>query len=150
MGSNKPDFNKSLAGAFFSDPADTQPEAVQDQHSPRIMGQDTPPMKTDADGQFMFDVAPAGSDQTPPETISAPADQIKAWKTADSNGKNRRIVIEVPEGYTIDGTLLENRTKRVQILTTPTTYKRMKAQADTLGVSFNEIVNRAFNEYLER
>lgn len=126
----KKDFSNSPAMSFFSSDTET---AGSDQNSPRVMGQSAP-----ADG---------AQDQTQPE---APADNIKAWKTADSNGKNRKTIIEVPDGYTLDDLLIEKRTKRVNVLLQPSLYERMKARAELMGVSFNEIVNRAFAEYLER
>lgn len=123
----KKDFSNSPAMSFFSSDTET---AGSDQHSPRVMGQGAP-----ADG---------AQDQT------ASTDDIRAWKTADSNGKNRKTIIEVPDGYTLEDVLIEKRTKRVNVLLQPSLYERMKARAELMGVSFNEIVNRAFAEYLER
>ena len=43
----------------------------------------------------------------------------------------------------------ETRSKRMQILITPTMYDALKALHDTTGLSVNTIVNEAIGEYLK-
>ncbi len=43
----------------------------------------------------------------------------------------------------------ETRSRRMQILVTPTMYESLKVLADGMKVSMNEIVNVALEEYLK-
>ncbi len=43
----------------------------------------------------------------------------------------------------------ETRSKRMQVLVTPTMYDSIKGLSDLTGLSMNEIVNVALGEYLK-
>lgn len=43
----------------------------------------------------------------------------------------------------------ESRSKRFQILLTPSIHERMAARAEQEGISMNELIYRAINKYLE-
>jgi len=43
----------------------------------------------------------------------------------------------------------ETRSKRMQVLITPTMYDALKCLSDVTGVSMNEIINVALGEYLK-
>lgn len=116
--------NPSLS--FFSDETiagvDGQPDTgTQDQKSPRIMGQAQPDRITDGA-------------------------HVKAMKTADSNGKNRRVVIEVPAGYKPTAELVETKSKRFNLLLQPSLYAEAKAVSNDLGISLNDFIHRAIQE----
>ena len=55
----------------------------------------------------------------------------------------------VPEGYRLEK-ITEKRTKRIQLVTEPSLYDRLKAAAAAAGVSVNEYVIQAINEKIER
>lgn len=44
---------------------------------------------------------------------------------------------------------IETKSKRVQILTTPSLHKKLKKQAKAEGLSVNELINKALTEYID-
>ena len=53
--------------------------------------------------------------------------------------------IEVPRGYKL---VKESKSKRIQLLVTPSTFADLKAAALTQDISLNQLCNRIFEEYL--
>lgn len=53
----------------------------------------------------------------------------------------------VPEGYKL---IRESKSKRLQLLVTPTTAANLKTAAAVEGISLNELCNRIFEEFLKR
>ena len=52
----------------------------------------------------------------------------------------------VPAGYRL---IRESKSKRLQLLVTPTTAANLKTAAAVQGISLNELCNRIFEEYLK-
>lgn len=52
---------------------------------------------------------------------------------------------EVPEGYVLRR---ESKTKRLQLLVTPTISTKLKSRAAQDGISVNELCTRIFEKYL--
>jgi len=44
----------------------------------------------------------------------------------------------------------ETRSRRIQVLITPTMHETLKALAETTGLSVNSIINAALSEYLNQ
>ena len=53
----------------------------------------------------------------------------------------------VPEGYRL---IRESKSKRLQLLVTPTIAANLKAAAAIEGISLNELCNRIFEDYLRK
>ncbi len=53
--------------------------------------------------------------------------------------------IKIPAGYKI---VRESRSKRLQLLITPTTEADLKTAAKIKGISLNELCNNIFDEFL--
>lgn len=70
------------------------------------------------------------------------------------NSEERESInISVPESFTVpEGYKLvkESKSKRLQLLVTPTTAANLKTAAAVEGISLNELCNRIFEEYLKR
>ena len=55
-----------------------------------------------------------------------------------------------PDGYKANPLYIETRSRRAQIMLQPSIYNRAKAAADQQGISFNEFVNNAIENELNR
>lgn len=55
-----------------------------------------------------------------------------------------------PDGYKANPLYIETRSRRAQIMLQPSIYSRAKAAADQQGISFNEFVNNAIENELNR
>lgn len=75
----------------------------------------------------------------------APADQILE-KTEPKPARSRKA----PAGYKPNPEYIEKRTRRVQMLIQPSLYDLLKAKAEAEGISTNEAINKAIEEYIER
>lgn len=53
----------------------------------------------------------------------------------------------IPKGYRL---VKEGKSERVQLLVRPSTKEALKRMASAEGVSVNELINTALEEYLER
>lgn len=53
---------------------------------------------------------------------------------------------KIPAGYRL---VREGKSKRMQLLVTPTTASELRAVADREGLSLNELCNRIFETYLK-
>lgn len=71
----------------------------------------------------------SGSDEAPEATAESAAAQ------------------DLPIGYKI---AKESKTRRLQLLIRPSVYTALKQLSEERGISFNELVNRVFEEYLEK
>lgn len=71
------------------------------------------------------------------DTKEAPADRPEKEPEA----------FNIPAGYRL---VRESKSKRLQLLVTPTTAANLKTAAALEGVSLNEICNRAFEEFLRK
>lgn len=72
-----------------------------------------------------------------PQEISEPAEMMAADPES----------FTVPEGYRL---IRESKSKRLQLLVTPTIAANMKAAAMIEGISLNELCNRIFEDYLRK
>lgn len=52
-----------------------------------------------------------------------------------------------PEGYRVNPLYIEKKTKRVQLVLQPSLYAKAEAAARNAGISFNELVHRALQNY---
>lgn len=55
--------------------------------------------------------------------------------------------VTIPKGYKL---VKENKSERMQLLIRPTIKDAIKAEAEALGLSMNDLVNSIFEDYLER
>lgn len=55
-----------------------------------------------------------------------------------------------PKGYKPNPKFIETKSKRVNLLMQPTTVAQGKAVAKSLGISFNEFVNRAVKAEIKK
>lgn len=55
---------------------------------------------------------------------------------------------KAPEGMKINPLYIEKRTRRVQLVLQPSLYEKAKAQADRLGISFNDYVHALLEQAL--
>ena len=55
--------------------------------------------------------------------------------------------VNIPKGYKL---VKENKSERMQLLIRPTLKEGIRAEAAAQGIHMNELVNRIFEEYLER
>lgn len=55
---------------------------------------------------------------------------------------------EVPEGYHANPLFIENKSKRLQLLTKPSTAEKLRAKAQREGRSVNDIVNTILEDAL--
>ena len=55
--------------------------------------------------------------------------------------------VTIPKGYRL---VKENKSDRMQLLVRPALKEAIKQEAEAQGVSMNDLVNRIFEEYLER
>ncbi len=55
-----------------------------------------------------------------------------------------------PQGYKYNPLYVETKSKRVQLLLQPSTQEGLKELAKEKGISFNELANEIFKDYLER
>ena len=53
-----------------------------------------------------------------------------------------------PKGYKINPLYVEVKSRRIQLVLKPSLYERAKAKAAADGVSFNELVHLALEQYL--
>ena len=56
---------------------------------------------------------------------------------------------KAPEGYHTNPLYIENKSKRLQLLTKPSTAEKLKAKAQREGRSVNDIVNTILEEALK-
>lgn len=82
---------------------------------------------------------PALSFMTPVEEEEATVDVVKPVKRS-----------EAPEGYKINPEFIETKSKRVQLLLQPSTVEAIKSLASKKGLSMNEAINEAIQEYLHK
>ena len=80
---------------------------------------------------------PALSFMTPVEEEEATVDVVKPVKRS-----------EAPEGYKVKPEFIETKSKRVQLLLQPSTVEAIKSLASKKGLSMNEAINEAIQEYL--
>lgn len=57
---------------------------------------------------------------------------------------------EAPEGYKLNPEYIETKSKRVQLLLQPSTVEAIKSLASKRGLSMNEAINEAIQEYLHK
>lgn len=72
-----------------------------------------------------------------------PRKDIKTQLVKTENG----FELEIPVGYTLKK---ESRTKRLQLLVTPSMMDGLKAIADKEGKSINQVANDALEEYVRK
>lgn len=82
---------------------------------------------------------PALSFMTPVEEEEATVDVVKPVKRS-----------EAPEGYKVNPEFIETKSKRVQLLLQPSTVEAIKSLASKKGLSMNEAINEAIQEYLHK
>ncbi len=82
---------------------------------------------------------PALSFMTPVEEEEATVDVVKPVKRS-----------EAPEGYKVKPEFIETKSKRVQLLLQPSTVEAIKSLASKKGLSMNEAINEAIQEYLHK
>jgi hypothetical protein len=56
----------------------------------------------------------------------------------------------IPEGYKANPEYIETKSKRVQLLLQPSTVGSIKKLATKKGISMNEAINEAIQEYLSK
>lgn len=54
-----------------------------------------------------------------------------------------------PEGYYLNPKYIEKRTKRLQLVLTPSLYRAMRESAEREGISVNELVHRVLSKELK-
>ena len=81
---------------------------------------------------------PALSFMTPVEEEEATVDVVKPVKRS-----------EAPEGYKVKPEFIETKSKRVQLLLQPSTVDAIKTLAKKKGLSMNEAINEAIQDYLQ-
>ena len=57
---------------------------------------------------------------------------------------------QAPEGYKVNPEFIETKTKRVQLLLQPRVVDAIKALAKRQGLSMNEAISQAIQEYVEK
>lgn len=57
---------------------------------------------------------------------------------------------QAPEGYKVNPEFIETKTKRVQLLLQPSVVDAIKALAKRQGLSMNEAISQAIQEYVEK
>ena len=57
---------------------------------------------------------------------------------------------KAPEGYKVKPEFIETKSKRVQLLLQPSTVEAIKSLASKKGLSMNEAINEAIQEYLHK
>lgn len=55
---------------------------------------------------------------------------------------------EIPKGYKLNPKYIETKSKRVQLLTKPSTHEKLKAVANNNNVSVNELINNILESYI--
>ena len=68
-------------------------------------------------------------------------------KRVDSESTEREEAGGIPEGYKLVST--ETKSKRLQLLITPSLHEKLKDLSKAEGLSINEIANRAFEAYIK-
>ena len=58
--------------------------------------------------------------------------------------------VSPPAGYKVNPMYIEVRSKRINVLMQPSLHERAKAVANQRGVSLNELIHAAVEEYVER
>ena len=57
---------------------------------------------------------------------------------------------QAPEGYKVNPEFIETKTKRVQLLLQPSVVEAIKATAKKEGLSMNEAISQAIQDYVEK
>lgn len=57
---------------------------------------------------------------------------------------------EPPKGYKINPVMVETKSRRVQIIMQPSLYRKAKLTADYYGLSMNEFINTAVEEFINQ
>lgn len=57
---------------------------------------------------------------------------------------------QAPEGYKLNPEFIETKTKRVQLLLQPSVVDAIKALAKRQGLSMNEAISQAIQDYVEK
>lgn len=57
---------------------------------------------------------------------------------------------QAPEGYKLNPEFIETKTKRVQLLLQPSVVEAIKATAKKEGLSMNEAISQAIQDYVEK
>ena len=72
--------------------------------------------------------------------ISTPAEEREVDPTT--------VTAPAPEGYKVNPLYIETKSKRLQLLTKPSTAEKLRAKAQREGRSVNDIVNTILEEAL--
>lgn len=78
--------------------------------------------------------------------ISA-ADHTEEAKQTEAADTKKLVA---PEGYKVNPMFIEVKSKRVQLILQPSVVSAIKELAKKKGLSMNETINEAIQEYLER
>lgn len=70
-------------------------------------------------------------------------------KLPDQEVEERKETITIPKGYKLDNSLIEVKSKRLQLVMQPSLLERVKAQATKENISVNELMHRVLRAYLE-
>lgn len=91
--------------------------------------------------------------------ISTPAEEVEGVasksETEKPQGDGKLTIRSVqkhtaPEGYKLNPEYIETKSKRVQLLLQPSTVKAIKSLSSKRGLSMNEAINEAIQEYLHK
>ena len=87
-----------------------------------------------------------GSKKTFKESLENPA-ELFISKPIEAPAKQDQTAT-APEGYRINPLFIENKSKRLQLLTKPSTAEKLKAKATREGRSVNDIINTILEDAL--
>lgn len=89
---------------------------------------------------------------TPAEEVEGVASESETEKLQGDGKLTIRSVQKhtVPEGYKLNPEYIETKSKRVQLLLQPSTVEAIKSLASKRGLSMNEAINEAIQEYLHK
>lgn len=79
---------------------------------------------------------------------SNPALRFITGQEPEGEGKPQTVA-PAPEGYKLNPAYIETKSKRVQLLLKPSTYKKIKALAERAGTSFNDFINTKLEEIIK-
>lgn len=85
----------------------------------------------------------------PKTTRKAKPKKEDGAKLPDQEVEERKETITIPKGYKLDNSLIEVKSKRLQLVMQPSLLERVKVQATKENISVNELMHRVLRAYLE-
>lgn len=94
---------------------------------------------------MQFISAPAPKPEAAPEAASAPEETAPAATEVQAAASGQAVT----DIYFIAPRSAEHKSKRAQLLMTPTLHEKVAKKAASLNMSFNELVNLVLEKYVQ-